>query len=110
MNLTNMKLSHKEKEVNTETVSSDKPEYPWGLEIDLNEESLEKLEWFTTPKAGQKVIIMARAEVIRTSESQSQEFGESHTHRSVSLQITDLALDPESEKKDAGALLYGEGE
>ena len=63
--------------------------YPWGLSLELNEESLDKLSIDDLPKVGKEVTIMAKARVTSVSERDSTEGGKS---RSVSLQITKMAL------------------
>lgn len=67
--------------------SMEPPAYPWGLCINLEEEQIKKLG-LTLPAVGATVTIEAKAEVTNRGESQTQD----GTRRSLSLQITDLAI------------------
>lgn len=84
----------------------DGPKYPWGLQINLNEDSLEKLGVTALPATGTEVTLVAKATVTGTSENQTEGEG---TRSNMTLQITDLQLD--GLDKDvfgrAAAMLYG---
>lgn len=88
--------------------ASDGPKYPWGLEICLNNDSLEKLGVKVLPAAGTEVTIIAKAQVTGTSERQTEGDG---TKQSVDLQITDMQID--GLDRDvfgrAADILYGKG-
>lgn len=81
-------------------------DYPWGLCISLDNETLNKLG-VTTPPVGGVVTITANAIVKSTSERQDDD----GTYRRAELQITDMALGPASGEapKTAAQTLYGEG-
>ena len=82
-------------------------DYPWGLCIELNNETLKKLN--ATPQAvGSEVLITAKA-TIRSVSSRESEEGVNHN---ASLQITDMAIGPVSgeQPKSAAQTLYGEGD
>lgn len=88
-----MKMSTKESKKMTEPCaapSKDSPRYPYGLCIDLNNESLDKLKMATLPDVGDEVTITAKARVQSVSERDSID-GDSS--RSVSLQITKLRIE-----------------
>jgi hypothetical protein len=88
--LTNMKMSKEEAKEQTEPTASDAPEYPWGLSINLNDDSLEKLGLLKNlPAIGSKILITALADVSTVSSYKTQA-GEDES--SVSLQITDMQV------------------
>ncbi len=66
------------------------PKYPWGLQITLSDDSLDKLGVKSLPAAGTEVTIVAKAVVTGTSERQTEGEG---TRSSMDLQITDMQLD-----------------
>jgi hypothetical protein len=102
--LVNMKIDPKEREKKyaESTVAADGPVYPWGLGLTLDDESLDKLGITKLPTVGKSYTLVAKCDVTSVSESES----DMGSRRSVSLQITDLALDFSDEKKDAGESLY----
>lgn len=106
MNLKSMKMTKEETKSMIEPCAIDKdaPRYPYGLNIRLDSESMKKLGIESLPKVGTKVQIMAIANVESVSERDSQDGGK---HRDMCLQITDLGLEPQAEKKDAASALYG---
>jgi hypothetical protein len=69
-----------------------KPEYPWGLNINLDEESLKKLGIADLPAVGGEMMITAKVKVTSTS---SVEYDEG-SRRTVALQITDMAIGSEA--------------
>jgi hypothetical protein len=64
--------------------------YPYGLEVRLEEESLDKLGIEEMPKAGTKMTLTAEVEV--SGSSSSARMGE-NPRRSLTLQITKMALE-----------------
>ncbi len=87
LKLRDMKLTRAEK-VETAEIASDRPDYPYGLSLNLNTESLEKLG-IDLPDMGDTFFIVAIATVRSVSEHQSDD----HTSQDVSLQIEQLSLD-----------------
>ena len=93
MELHSMKLTKKERtgglgtpEVATEYEG---PEYPYGLEISLEKDSLEKLGLDIDDfSVGGEVELICHAEITRTHESA----GKSESNSSVSIQITAMAM------------------
>ena len=87
-----MKRTKTEKEKNRETAvapSSFVEEYPYGLEIRLENESLKKLDLDVDDIAiGRKVTIEATAKVTNLNKSISEE----NNNSSMSFQITDMAV------------------
>lgn len=79
------------------------PKYPWGTELNLEDETLEKLGIDRLPEVGEEVQITAVAKVTRVSASESQ----GGARRSLYLQITDMAVGLPSQS--AESKLYGAG-
>lgn len=82
-------------------------DYPWGLRITLNNDTLKKLN--AQPQSvGTEVMITAKA-VIRGLSAHETDDG---VNRSADLQITDMAIGPVSgeQPKSAAQTLYGEGD
>jgi len=103
MELVNMKMDNEEKKDLMGCREIEVPEYPYGLRISLEDSALDKLGIKDIPEIGKKMSIMIEVEVSSTN-SQTQQKGQSH--RSVELQITDMAI--ENDKKDKAETLYGE--
>lgn len=104
MPLTSMKLTKAEAKAE---VSPDykPPEYPYGLRLCLNSETLDKLGLKQLPEIGTPMTLTARVEVCSVSayESTGQE-----QQRSVDLQITDMALERAiSSTAETASALYG---
>lgn len=107
MKLTSMRLSQREQEAKAEPASvvADKPRYPWGLGLHLDDETLEKLGISELPKVGKTLMISARVDVTGAMEQEMEGAGK---HRTAQLQITDMAIGPdEGEGGDAAEKLYG---
>lgn len=103
MELVNLKTgtdSYQDESGETKT----RDDYPWGLCIELNNETLSKLK-ATPQSAGTEVMITAKA-IIRSTSTRETEDGMQHN---ASLQITDMALSPVSgeKPKTAAQTLYG---
>ena len=80
------------------------PEYPYGLCLHLDDETMKKLAMSKLPQVGKQVVVYAYANVTSVSERETLIGGSS---QSVELQITDLAVSPKSDDKEAGETLYG---
>jgi hypothetical protein len=103
--MVNMKMAaEKAKEYDKETMSGDKPEYPYGLCLNLEAEQLEKLGITELPAVGAKMMLHANAYVKTVSEYSTQD----GTDRRVELQITELDVRP-GEGKDPAEIMYGQG-
>ena len=83
-----MKLDEKEMNNCQPCMVSDKQEYPYGLKLQLEHDSVEKLEMSTIPAVGSYVTILARAYVCNKNES---EYGD-EIMKSFGLQITDMEI------------------
>ncbi len=92
-----MAMSKKEAKAFSGPVApSNSPRYSWGLSISLDNSSLDKLKMKDLPKVGSYVTLTARCCVQSISESQQVDGDE---NRSVSLQIEDMAVQPEASAK-----------
>lgn len=94
MALTNMQLDAEEAQEQYGMAApkpEDMPKYPYGLCLCLDDSTLEKLGITSLPKPGDTVMITAKA-VVRSVSANAQMDGDSEA--SVSLQITDMQLDP----------------
>jgi hypothetical protein len=107
MKLTDMKLKpRKEEDYKAPSTSlADEPKYPWGLQVTLENEQLEKLGVDKLPSVGTTLTLTAKVEVCSTGEYQAQRGGEER--RSVQLQITSLALSG-AESAVSGDDIYGD--
>lgn len=100
MKLTSMKRTKSEKTENQASevvVDSSEEDYPYGLEIRMEKESLDKLGLdIDNFSINTKVDIVCQAEVTHLSESVSSD----NSHSSASFQITDMAIEvrPKAEK------------
>lgn len=102
--LVSMKMSSTEQKKMAEpTMTADKPQFPYGLCLELNEEILTKLGIKNLPKVGSYLMVMARAEVVSVSMN-AYEDGE---HKHVRLQITEMAAGVDEKKKSTEEALYG---
>lgn len=105
MPVKSMKMTKKEAK-DRQTLVAESPEFPYGLQIHLENESIEKLDMKDLPKVGDEMVILGKVKVTSVSAHDSQDGGE---QRSVGLQITDMGLTPNDDKKikSAGEKLYG---
>lgn len=85
----NLKISKADKVEYSQPVSPDPMEYPYGLQINLDEETLKKLGVKNLPDVEATFTIRANVKVISRSEHESVEGGE---RRCLGLQVTDLDL------------------
>lgn len=103
MNLRSMRMKKTEIEESSRPVevAEDRPEYPWGLSINLEKGSLENLGISVSGfRAGDEVLIVAKAKVQNVSESEhTNHKGESVKEQSMSLQITDMEVNPDETEK-----------
>lgn len=85
-------------------VSCEPREYPYGLEIRLDEESLSKLGLTAPPAVGSEMVITAK--VVVTSASQYQTQGQ-EAESSSCWQITDMEVSGSQTRSTAAQSLYG---
>lgn len=101
--LKSMKLSKKEQKEGSE-VATERPEYAYGLSINLDNESLEKLGITELPKTKTEMFLSAKVEVSSVSEHDSAD--QKEPNRSVTLQITEMGL--ANADTDKAQKLYGD--
>lgn len=73
-----------------------KPRFPWGLQLNLENEQLQALGMSSLPKVGETMTIQAVVKVTRCGEEERE--GEDPC-RSVALQITDLGIEAPEQKR-----------
>lgn len=84
---------------------SDLPEYPYGLTVCLDKDSLDKLGITELPPVGTRMQLTTLVEVCSVSQYQNQ----SGTDSNLSLQITDMELaNGNSEPKPIANRIYGD--
>jgi uncharacterized membrane-anchored protein len=101
--MVNMKIDRSTAKAYAEPAMVDAPAYPWGLNLTLDNETLEKLKLETLPEAGEQLLLVAKVKVTNTSSSDS---ADGKKHQTVSLQITDMCLEDGGEKVEASEKLY----
>jgi len=88
------------------TLTTDRPIYPYGLVVRLDEDAIKKLG-IELPKVDSDLLLTAR--VCVTSVSSNEHTGSAkgpHMHRNIELQIEAMSLDAVPEEKDAATELY----
>jgi hypothetical protein len=65
------------------------PDYPYGLSVELRDESLKKLGIGELPEVGTKMVMECEVEVVRTS----QRAGKDSADREVGFQIVKMKLE-----------------
>lgn len=102
MALVNMKSSAEE----SQEYEMESPEYPYGLTIDLDDDSLAKLGITSLPKVGSEMMITAKCVVKGVSSNQYQ--GSDEESR-VCLQITDMDVGQteNAQNDNRASKLYG---
>lgn len=98
-----MKNEKKDEKESTIACSNyEEPDYPYGLNISLQKEQLEKLDIKELPKVGSKMMMTIAVEVSSISSRQHKD----EDHKCMDLQITDIEIGKEKESK--AKILYGE--
>lgn len=106
MPMVNMKMSREESgELGTDQAKVNRPEYPYGLTIDLDDGSMEKLGITELPTVGSEMTIMAKVVVKSVS---SNQYDGSEAESRMSLQITDMEVGGSSKANNAATMLYGD--
>lgn len=106
--MVSMKLTEadRKKREKSYEVMAEQPEYPYGLNIHLDNIAIDKLGIKDLPKLGEKMKIVAVVEVTGANLRKEK----SGDKKDMSLQITELCLVDETEKPKAEKKLYGESE
>lgn len=102
--LVSMKMDRKAREESMKpSLVGDAPLYPYGLQLRLDDEALDKLGEDTLPEVGGSIMVIAKAKVTSVSSNES----DSGKRRNVELQITDLCLEDPGDDTTKSAALYG---
>lgn len=104
MELVNLKKEEKKESKDCVTMCDDS-KYPYGLCLHLDKDTMEKLGMTDIPEVGAEFKIVAKAVVKSTYKSESMD---NEVHKSVDLQITDMALKFEDTRSDS-EIMYGKG-
>lgn len=106
MAMQDLKISKKEaKETNKlSTPYEDQERYPYGLRLDLNDDTLKKLGITKLPAVGTVLMFEAKAKVVGSRQSAT----ESSDNRSIELQITHLDLEMDDDEVSEGELTRNE--
>lgn len=103
-NLKSMLITSQEKREGSLLSVEDKPSFPYGLKIEIDEDTAKKLGLTTMPSVGDFMNVIGRAEVV--SVRKEENVGDDHGF-SFSLQIQDLDVSQESLEKKASDVMYG---
>ena len=99
MALTDMKFSAAErKEEKAEMTIPSAPKYPWGLSLNLDGGSLDKLGVKDLPKVGDYITVVALCCVKSVSQTSTE--GDDDDCKSVSLQIEKMRLGGDGDNDD----------
>jgi hypothetical protein len=84
-----------------------RPDYPYGLRLNLDEDSLKLLNMGELPKVGKVMMLHARVVVESAGEQEMQGSGKK---RNLGLQITEMELEggSDSDERDHAAVIYTE--
>lgn len=99
----NMKMDKAAKKTMLGEAAPDAPEYPYGLRISLDGDSMKKLAMPEGCKVGDKLQMMAMVEVVGMSAHQGE--GDKEPRKSMDMQITDMEMQ-DGQAKDPAAKLY----
>lgn len=96
--LVSMKLTKSERKemASPAETAYDGPEYPYGLQVNLDDDTIEKLG-LAMPKVGGELTLTA---CVRVTSVASSEHERGSKNRSVSLQITDMAIEKKPKSRD----------
>lgn len=105
MKLTSMKRTPAEAKAASEPSEAKAADsYPYGLEVRLDNDSLENLGITKLPEVDGVHLLVAKVKVTGVS---SNQYGSSQKHQTVTLQITDMALGEAPAEKSDIDTLYG---
>jgi hypothetical protein len=100
--LVDLKLPKSKTKEGPVEVAADRPQYPYGLQLRLDNDTIQKLGIDDMPKVGDTFELEGKAVV--TSVSQNESKGE--TRRSIELQLTKCCLEGEGNEDDTADSLY----
>ena len=100
MKLKSMKVDKKAREkMYAAEPKADLPEYPYGLELRMNEEILKALGITKLPDVGSYMVLEARV-CVRSVEERDDIYTPGGKSRSVTVQIEDMAIEADGKKDD----------
>lgn len=99
MSLTSMKLSKREAKGDS-PVAESRPRFPYGLSINLDDDSLTKLGISTLPEVGAEMLVVGVGIVESVNEHKRQ----SGSDRNISIQLQKLEVGPLKESTAVGAI------
>lgn len=103
--MVSMVISEKEKKDNSVTsILDDRPQYPYGLSINLGPDEISKLGLDKMPQAGDKLGMMANVTVSAINMENNQ--GDDRKFR-MTLQITDMEIEKGEKDKSIESSIYG---
>lgn len=102
--LTDMKQSKKAAKDSTAEVASDSPRYPYGLDLDLDTESLAKLGIKDLPKVGTAMKVTAIGVV---TAARTNERVEGKQDRNITIQMQKLSVGPAKKPTAVDAVTEG---
>lgn len=94
MGLVNLKMSKEDRKNYLEPSNVEAPQYPWGMELNLDKDVIEKLG-LGNAGAGDEVTMVCKCKVTNKSESD----GERGSHHSLTLQITDAQAEVQGKEE-----------
>lgn len=103
MTMTNLKISKKYAKKSSglcSPIDREEDRYPYGLRIDLDSDTLDKLGIKSMPAVGETIVFEAKATVIGSRQSAIKD----SMSRSVELQITEIDLEDLQEEEDEGEI------
>lgn len=104
-----MMISEEEKkEASVHSYIDDRPRYPYGLRLNIGPEEYKKLGLSDIPAVGGKMVMLAMVEIVSVYKEETKD---DVPRMNIGLQITDMELKEEEEKKekkDPAKALYGD--
>lgn len=100
MPLTNMKRTKADRKKDRAEQAIDTPSFPYGLSLDLDKDSLQKLGFKDLPDVGEKMNVVAVGVVTSANEHKS----ERSSHRSITVQLQQLDVSPARTKTAVDAV------
>jgi hypothetical protein len=83
------------------------PKYPYGTCLHLDDVTIKKLGLHESGAAGGEVNVIAKGKITSYSKNERVENGASVTHYSVTLQLTEMAVEPTASIPGVSKVLYG---
>ena len=105
--MVNMKKDPEGKEAPEDVMGGDEEAYPYGLQLHLDDDSLEKLGIKQLPSVGETMELTAKVRVTGTNSNEKQD---GDVEGSLRLQITDMELGAARKGPDAGKLYEKDGD